>query len=567
MAAPLTHKTYGELRFLPHNYMPAGLAALRGEKDAFSRPVLPMLIDDRRVRYAIFDAITISKPEDLSQQVQVLFNEMDLSGIPMLGHKFRLDITTSRSVSENLPDLDDGEAGRAVVVIDVGIAFWNERFCPTPAASRFRDIVYLDLFGPASGKALVARLESASRTAIMNFVGTSGGQKRAVAALKSSFPNSFFGDDPAIDGFWHGTAVADLAAGERDDTILFGVELPRIALTDYGGDTLQAVLPAALSAALRMTKHVGDKPTVIVLAFACPGGPHDGTHPVASLITNFLTTAKESGRNVQLVLPAGNHLQDRCCARLDGNGDTVTWTLANEDRSPNTVEICVEAGAWDEFALTAPDGSALVLSPAHLMPGHFAEIRLDDTVIGGIHNLPSGENAKLRLSLAPTAWKPGEPRPAPAGDWKIGVRASSAVNLWILRDDRDATGRIPSMFSHPDYRERRSDGSWIMDDTMTGNLRRLGTASVYTTTKAKGAVTVEAQQSDRAKSVTSTAPYSGQAFTQQNGGPKFPLTHRETVDIGEPFNGLEAVHNGTSVILERFSGTSAAAALAARKLP
>ena len=287
MAEPIRLGTvYPSLPHLPHNYMPAGLSALRGEKDASSRPVLPLLIDVANLRYGIFEAETINDPDELDAAVRNLLD--GVRAVPMLGYRFWPPFGNLAPVTTNLPGPADmgAKPKRAVVIIDVGIAFWNQRFQGRHGCC-FQDIVYLDLAPPTTGRTSVERLDSQTRTKICAAAATPGGNRQAVETLKSAFPNSYFGDSPALDGFWHGTAVADLALGDREDTLLFGIELPRLALTDYGGDSLQAILPTALSTALAMTRGLGDIPTIVVLAFGCPAGPHDGTHPVAGLISEF----------------------------------------------------------------------------------------------------------------------------------------------------------------------------------------------------------------------------------------------------------------------------------------
>ena len=233
----------------------------------------------------------------------------------------------------------------------------------------------------------------------------------------------------------------------------------------------------------------------------------------------------------------------------------------------------MESKKWESVTLWSPDGDKIEIPHFISYPKPtdspqswtFLKIMSGSTVIGGIHNLPNQSNTKLRLSLARTATKPRDTAPAPAGDWRIEVNSDSPVNLWILRDDRDETGRIPSVFSHPNYRERLPDGRYGSDGTNTGNIRRSGTASVYTTASVNSTnpppVSVTATElSDRKGMHQLPASYSG----KQMDGTDF--ANRQLVDCGEPFDGQPAVHNGTSVIMERFSGTSAAATMAASRL-
>lgn len=588
MAGQLTLGPAGvELPHLPLNYMPAGLAALRGE-DTNNRLGIPLVLSGEKIVFANFPAKLIKDPSALNDEIGR--NSTYSPGKIVLGPPaLNLPFNTAQTILEFPEPIDFvGSKRRAVVIIDVGIAFWNDRFLTSQGESRFHDVQYLDhgkvIIRP--GKApfgapkitrwrrfALERIGSDDRKAIIDTASNSFGNQVAIRKLKDKFPRSFFGTDPAPDGFWHGTAVADLAAGGDDDTLLFGVELPQAALVDYGGDTLQAVLPAAFGAALRMTEKL-HLPTIVVLAFACPAGPHDGTHPVAGLITDFVGKLKARDIRNELVLPAGNHLQDRCCAQLPKSVDHnstpfITWSLAPNDNSPNTVEICVEHGEWKQITLQGPGTSLLTIDnavpsndkPFRLQAEHFASIILEGEIIGGIHHLPTNNGkAKLRLSLAHTKYRPGGKTPVPAGDWTIGVRAGSAVNLWILRDDRDDTGRTPSMFSDPAYRERNSDGTYVVNDIDGSKIRRAGTASIYTT--AGQVFPVSAAESLDGGPNSHAAPYSGKTFDLG-----LDFNFPQLVDVGESFAGQPAVHNGTSVIMERFTGTSAAAAMAARHLP
>lgn len=570
---------------LPYNYMPAGLASLRGEPGAPGRPIFPMTpAEAEGSLVSSFSSGVIGNPLKLDTAISALIERTPNfgDGELFLGPPCH-DLDEGRVIQLDMPNFHyELESGyrKAVVIIDSGIAFWHDKFHKATGQSRFQEIFHLDVVTRSDGKrqASFKQVEAALRRDFRTKVASQpGGQRRAVEKLGAEFPGSFFGANPAVDGFWHGTAVADLAGGDCDDTLLFGLELPSVAVQDYGGNTLQALFPSLLDAALKMTAKAKHLPTVIVLAYACPGGPHDGTYPVAECVSSFLsrTNPPHGDRNVTLVLPAGNHLQDRCCARLPANsGGRLRWSLAHDDRSANTVEICLDRKDWAAITLQGPGTTQVSVTPGELPPGFFAKILLDGEPIGGIHNLIKHDGHKLRLALAHTALKPGGKLPAPAGDWQIGVTSAGQADFWILRDDREDPDRIPSVFSDAHYRERRWDGGYEMGDPSAGTIRRSGTASIYTASKlaihdlahvifAKGSpglLPTRAGADEVVAGQIRPAPYGGLSYF----GAQMP--HRETVDIGEPFNGLEAVHNGTSVILERFSGTSAAAALAARKL-
>ena len=223
------------------------------------------------------------------------------------------------------------EVTAAVVVIDAGIAFWNSRFNGRNG-SRFHDLRFLDFDLGVDGLSVKVRLAGDS-LAESCATARQQGVAAVIDRLGTGFPNSFYdprwqrlgrgagqsGPDP--DALWHGTAIADLAAGADDGSAdkiaLFGIELPMQVVSDADGDSLTAVLAVALHCALQMTQAI-TVPVVIVLPYGFTGGPQDGGHPAAQSIRKVM--AMQSDRDVTLLVPAGNHLQDRCRAQLPPSG-------------------------------------------------------------------------------------------------------------------------------------------------------------------------------------------------------------------------------------------------------
>ena len=162
----------------------------------------------------------------------------------------------------------------------------------------------------------------------------------------------------------------------------------------------------------------------------------------------------------------------------------VIWRSAPDDFSLNCVEICLFQSDKPTVTLTSPDGQFCTIC---LNADHYADIQCGSTIIGGVHRWPDRRGwTKLRITLAPTAWRADGKPPAPFGDWKLQVSAKVDAQLWILRDDADRVAQQgaplrPSVFFDPAYRERDTNGDYCLDDSTTGQLRRSGTASLLTT--------------------------------------------------------------------------------------
>lgn len=533
---------------LPVNYLPGALIALRGEPAA--RPFVALSHHVTGCR--VINAADLADPIALSDRLGRIERAASRAPAPAS--------TPIRKPKSRKP----GKAA-AIVIIDYGIAFWNRRFLTADGDPRFMELRYLAYDAESASGIRASALTSPEIAALCRLADMPGGHAEIERRLGVRFPDSFYGQHIDPDEFRHGTAMADLAAGSDDPgphaPVLYGLEIPVGSLIDSGGDNLEALLPDALETALSMTDAHRGHPVTIVLAFAYPAGPHDGGHPVARIVTDFM--ARTAGDEISLVLPAGNHLQDACAASLPAGtprekAPSVIWRLPPDDFSGNTVEICVPSPDGADIALTTPDGQT---ARASLSPASFAPLYLHGSFIGGLHRLPDRDGAaKFRLSLAGTGWYSGGQRPAPYGDWQLAVRASSPVNLWILRDDRSlpvdrSRPHRPSVFAAPCYVQTDPNGAPVMADTGPCPVRRSGTASVLST--GAGAWCVEATErwpGGRER----TAWYSG----RKADGSQFD--QRILVDDGQAGRGTPAVGTGGPA-LYAVSGTSAAAALAARR--
>ncbi len=552
---------------LPFNYLPAALGPLSGAGDGASR-ILYLLDDPANAQvtrscppppvFCVLSNETLARPDEIGKRTQEFLGELRMEGLlTLLGPPVMLQEDLRRRAIE-LPEAELGpETGfrRALVVVDAGLAFWNQRFgeqaAPVRAIAFPGFSAQVPMLGPAEIKdyCQLAKLPD--------------GDRLVLDKLRAEFPESHFGRWRDVQGFWHGTAVADLAENGR--VALFGVELPRATVEDRSGDSLTAIMPLVLQSALVLTGSAGlaDLPLDILLPYAFTGGPHDGSHPVAVMLANLLAAAKGRRRQVRLFLPAGNHRQDACHAVLPGGGaETVDWHLPPDDYSPNTVEVVIHGGTGQRvrLVLSAPTGQSAEVS---LWPEEISLIALGGQVMGAVaRSADRAGSARLRLALSPTAAAQVGPPVSPAGRWAIGVGSQHQVNLWILRDDRDLHDDGPwprrgSRFAHPDYEERDEVGRWRLDDLPDAVVRRAGTSSVMATVP--GEQVVEASELPP-QAAPRPAHYSGLRADGQ------PTALAVVVDVVADPPGQPCLGNGTSQRF-RMSGTSAAVALAVRDAP
>ena len=151
-------------------------------------------------------------------------------------------------------------------------------------------------------------------------------------------------------------------AENQDDVALFGFELPMSVLRDHDGDSLLAVLSLTIELILSATSLLDHLPLVIVLPFGFVSGPQDGSHPAITAVTHLLA---QRTRKIDLVVPAGNHLQDRSVARFDPATQaapdpvrSVVWRQPPDDFSPNTMEMIFDGAGEQRTLQITPPGEA-----------------------------------------------------------------------------------------------------------------------------------------------------------------------------------------------------------------
>ena len=575
----------GDLEYLPYNFLPAALPAIAGDSSAqsrivmtFPRPVSGPDETDTAMVYTAIGAELLAKPDQAAVFLKGLQDTIGARFIPQpwflgpptdLRHDETNPLLSLDRTPLELVDQSDFEA--AVVVIDAGIAFWNRRFIDS-TGPRFRAIRFLDFDAPAAspnGSTLdYGKVKDLCRQA------EAGGDahRQIVRALRGRFPGSFYGSTAAddLDGLWHGTAMADLAAGRPGNPAariaLFGLELPTRMVQDYSGDSLAFSLVAVLNAALGMTSGLRNKPVTILLPYAFSGGPQDGSHPAAEVIRSFL--AFHGRADLNIVVSAGNLLQSRLRAQLPGtraNGTPLKldWWEAPDDFSINTVEAFIRnvlpMNIQASLDIKAPPNENELISG--LVEGQSRDILRFGAVIGSIQRFKNiGNTARLRLSLMPSGRR-GTEVVAPHGRWGLSTPSTQPADLWILRDDRDPAfdqeyPHRQSHFDHPMYRPTNKLGEPGLNDDPGSPVMRSGTLSPLGTAPGVDAVQADEKLGNAAQR---QAEYSGKPDRPQ------PLDLHYLVDDGWSECGVFASANGSEQRV-RVSGTSAAAALHVRAI-
>ncbi len=563
--------------FLPYNYLPAALGPLTSEDDPPNRVVLVLPGDgDVNRSQVTYHVVPSSILKDSSGLVDFLQQRNIGDGVAfrrcMLGPPTRMQETAFDQplnlTFEPFEVPTEDAFSQVAVIIDIGIAFWNPVF-QTAKGPRFKAMRYLDFDAYTRGQPALESLSFGDIEKACSDAINPGGQDSIVAELGRRFPDSYFGDHGGAEPgtLWHGTAMADLMAGlpadAPDTTALMGIELPMAVLRDADGDNLGAVLITLLEGALEMTIAYKSLPLVIALPWGFTSGLQDGSHPFALAIDTVM--ALHADRQIKLLVPMGNQMQDRCCAHiapsdpgLSENG--VIWRVPPDDFSQNTIEIHAAStgqNAKQTVRITAPTRQTAVIL---LKQGQGVFIRRGPATIGILMRfMDTGSGPRLRMVLAPTAWRAMPARPCFAGDWTLSFHHSDDVRIWVLRDDRDwsldkAFPRRASNLFDQDYRVKDANGAFLRTDDPASAVVRMGTASVLATARAILAV----QADETLGSATPAAAwYSGSRMSGR------PAELTAVVDNGRHDAGVLACANGTAQMV-KVSGTSAAIALAAR---
>ena len=405
----------------------------------------------------------------------------------------------------------------------------------------------------------------------------------------------------------HGTQVLDAIAGEdlRTDesksrakhTKLYAVELPARVIADTSG---ASVLPCLLfglvllmyASSFRVKSKKKIIPLIVNMSLSYSMGPSNGSHPIVKLIEEIQSKfIKEYGREIEIVVPTGNHLQDQLYAELgdkdwhEGQG-FLDWNLQPDDRTANFIEIWSEDCSPKEYLtkptfrvnLTPPDPS----KEPEAVKGNLnfnSWYQLNDdhgTHVASVyylrHQVDNLYQERVLVALKPTGSNTQEQPLALTGKWRVVVELidkSQPKNLqaWIARDDTlpnfHTRGR-QSHFTDPNYRIFADGGDFDLNDIKNSKVKREGSLSLLATGDDNTFTVVNgiehSKRTGKLENLHGLGDYrlSGKVNMQPG------FTHYPALcDEGRTHIGiLAAGRSGTSMV--KFNGTSAASAVYTR---
>ncbi len=515
--------------WLPENWLPAALPLIAGAAAGRRRVFLVDPATGAMPGPVDLAAAAVADPPRLSAALAGPLGQGMLAWLGPEG-------SATAAAPPPLHAAGGAEASSVLVLIDQGIAVWHPAF-----AQSFAGLLFL----PPDGRPGPGDLLDAGAIAQAAAQAAAGDMAGVIARLAARGPHSLFARSPAMPHawtgtVWHGTAVGS-AALPRAGRVAWGIELPDAAARDWTGGVLQALLPAALAAALALTAHLAHLPLTILLPYAFTGSPLDGAHPAARAAGALLVA---SGREATLVVPAGNQRQDACTATAPAG--RIDWLVPPDDFSANAIDLTAPADPR-ALTLTLPGGATADLTVAR---GEVAILRRDGRPIAAAAR-PVTESFRLRLATMPGA------AGAPPGRWRIAATGQT-LQATVLRDDRDGAfdgprPRRQSWLIDPARREAGPDGAPLMDDPAGAVVTRRGTLSVLATVPGARVARATGRNGTGAEA---PAFYSGlHPDGAERGTPAL-------VDDGWPGCGWVALAGGGTRRL-RLSGTSLAAGISA----
>jgi len=499
------------------------------------------------------------------------------------------------------PETDDGPPAVIVAVIDDGIALGHELFRDAQGGTRIEHAwIMADRDGNrgAPGTRRGRELTKAAIDAALT-ANAAGGDPRTGALDEAGFQRDlgildFAGDVHHETAFRraHGTHVLSLAAGRppaTDDGRLpiIAVQLPATVTEATGGDELLPDLALAIDFILEKARDVDRLcgrqrlPLVLNFSYGNFAGAHDGTDPIARLLTRLATWHR---REIRVVVPAGNgnlaqaHAVVAFCPGETGScaPDTaveIGWRVQPDDKTASFLHFWLPARPTADATrqvlsaarVTTPDGQTVTLALGPPPGPRAVDLVRDGQVFGrlALHHV-GGATGRGRLSLMikPTAHEEAHPDLAPHGLWRIAlwpgdIAPDEVVHARIQRDD-----------SLPNYplRGRQSffeDSAYVRFDAVgrplavdptnpASPIRREGTLSPFATGDAPDGVIVAGGWVRRSGEM---APYSSggpASAPSTRGGPDAALVAEDSLVLGGVIgagsqSGSLVAMNGTSV--------------------
>jgi hypothetical protein len=536
-------------------------------------------------------------------------NELDSIGKMLHGREVctRLPRSVQNRDAEAEPDwtpyAPPDRRAAIVAVIDDGIGFANEAFRNPDGSTRF-DYVWLQGAARVEGAPGVRKtdlpfgreLERGEIDDLLVAYGAGGlVDEEALYCAAGLIDRRSEHVQSAAARASHGTGVFYRAAGgpAKDDgaPILMAVALPSQVTQDTTGVFLEYFVILAIERILQrvewLRKQLGnpqpaDCPVAINLSYSLTAGPMDGSTLVDRFVAAKKAALQDTGPQLMLVVPAGNHRLSRTHARLKCGknrlSEPLTWRVLPDDRTPSFVEIWSEDFTrWKRFGrpsircqLTPPGGK-----PEVAPPNRFNE-SVDLHVVDGTpwarayfswHPRtydPKERQGRERIVLAllPTvAEAPGQAC-VPAGDWTIRIwgKEGAEADLHVQRDDTALGYRLrgrQSYFVDGSYEVFDDAGRWEEEDDGKGLVTRKGTLNAMVSRSPIRMIGAYSELEVKA------LRYSGLGYTEKEVKAAFdrgrtkwpgPDTHRpaaasrvhEGVLVAGTLSGSRAIRNGTS---------------------
>jgi hypothetical protein len=279
----------------------------------------------------------------------------------------------------------------------------------------------------------------------------------------------------------HGTHVMDLACGydpadDRTDRPIVAVQLPtRLTATTSGtgdGGLLSPIFTLPLAKANQVFLAIlyilacadrieSGAPVVINLSYGLIAGPHDGKLPLEAAVDTLIAALKAVGRDVEVVLPAGNNYLSRCHAFVAFPPQTqvksLTWRIQPDDKTPSFLEVRLPCppnpllGSRLAVTLTPPGGPESALVEEQLGDKWIWQDSAGREIarVAYTFKLQPARHSWFLISVSPTASLDpygavssalARATLAPAGAWTVKLynrqlSQAQPVHVWIQRDD------------------------------------------------------------------------------------------------------------------------------------
>ena len=414
----------------------------------------------------------------------------------------------------------------------------------------------------------------------------------------------------------HGSAVLDIAAGYKSDEQpqnqrIVSVQLPTASNWDSSGSSvgwLAAIgVTYILKRALRIAKalqncgHISAPvPVVINLSYGIAGGAHDGTGVFERLIDRELDRF-QNGENskflgpISIVFAAGNDFIKRRHASVERGRTSKTseldlaWRISPGDRSSSFIELWFDVPEQANALISQssePLTVDLLLQPPvgerFVKKLHFSEgdlnaysLKVNEDIVATVYwekrpkpdlrNKP--QKARILIAVAPTETSSlsKKRKAAPAGVWKIEVKAnSSRIDSWIQREEgsfNDPVRGAKTVLEDREYQRFTYTGDQNEIDTGATPIQRLGTLNGAAT--GKYTLVVGAYRNADGKALQESSAANSRIFDTIFDRNKDNITEKgffaAPADTSRILRGIQTATNGAGLAIAALTGTSSAA--------